>query len=93
MIEPTAGGVIITVRVIPRAGKSGLAGTRGDALVVRLNAPPVEGAANAELIDMIATVLQVSKRAVTIVSGASSRHKRVRIDGFDVTAVRRRLGI
>ena len=72
---------VIDVRVIPRAGKSGIAGTRGDALLVRLNAPPVDGAANAELIEVLADALGVPKRAVSIVSGERSRHKRVRIEG------------
>lgn len=72
---------IIDVRVIPRAGRSGIAGMRGDALLVRLNAPPVDGAANAELIEVLADALGVPKRAVSIVSGERSRQKRVRIDG------------
>jgi uncharacterized protein len=72
----------IDIRVIPRAGKSGLAGRRGDALLVRLNAAPVDGAANAELIDVLSDVLDVPKRAVSIVSGARSRQKRVQIEGI-----------
>ena len=54
MIESTPEGVVITVRVIPRAARSGVAGTRDGALLVRLNAPPVDGAANAELIEVVA---------------------------------------
>lgn len=69
------------VRVIPRAGKSGIAGMRGDALLVRLNAAPVDGAANAELIEVLAEALGVPKRAVSIASGERSRQKRVRIEG------------
>ena len=72
---------IITVRVIPRASKAGVAGMRGDALLVRLNAAPVDGAANAELIDVLADAYGVSKRSVEIVSGERSRQKRVRITG------------
>ena len=71
---------IIDVRVIPRAGKSGIAGMRGDSLLVRLNAPPVDGAANAELIEVLADAFGVPKRAVSIVSGERSRQKRVRIE-------------
>ena len=59
MIASTPEGVAIAVRVIPRAGRSGLAGTRGDALLVRLQSPPVEGAANEELIEVLARALQV----------------------------------
>ena len=75
MITSTAGGVLVDVHVIPRAGTSGVAGTRGGALLVRLNAPPVEGAANAELIELLAKTLGVAKRAVTIVSGERSRQE------------------
>lgn len=54
---------------------------RGDALLVRLNAAPVDGAANTELIDVLADAFGVPKRSVTIVSGERSRQKRVRITG------------
>lgn len=56
---------------------------RGDALLVRLNAAPVDGAANAELIEVLADALKVPKRAVSIVAGERSRQKRVRVE--DVT--------
>ena len=69
------------VRVIPRAGKSGVTGKRGEALLVRLKAPPVDGAANAELIELLAGLVDVPRRSVVIVSGERNRTKRVRIDG------------
>ena len=93
MLEAVANGVVITVRVIPRAGKSGVAGTRGDALLVRLHAAPVEGAANEELIEVIAERLGVPKRAVEIISGGRSRHKRVRVTGLDVERVAKMLDL
>ena len=92
MIASTPEGVAIAVRVIPRAGRSGLAGTRGDALLVRLQSPPVEGAANEELIEVLARALQVPKRAVTIVAGDRSRQKRVRVTGIDAATAAARLG-
>jgi hypothetical protein len=70
------------VRVVPRASKAGIAGTRDGALLVRLNAPPVEGAANAELIRLIAATLHVPRSRVTIVAGARSRSKRVSVEGI-----------
>lgn len=82
----------LDVRVIPRAGKSGVAGRRGDALLVRLNAAPVDGAANAELIDILSDVLDVPKRAVSIVSGTRSRQKRVHIEGITDQVVASKLG-
>ena len=83
MIESTPGGVILTIRVVPRASKPGIAGRRDGALLVRLNAPPVEGAANSELIEVIADVLDVPRRSVTIVSGERSRLKRVSVSGIN----------
>jgi uncharacterized protein (TIGR00251 family) len=91
VIESTPQGIVIAVRVIPRAGRSGVAGTRDGVLLVRLNAPPVEGAANDELIEVIADALGVAKRAVTIVSGERSRTKRVRVAGVDADYAASRL--
>jgi len=82
MITPTSTGVIVAVRVIPRAAKPGIAGTRDGALLVRLTAPPVEGAANAELIEVIAEAAGVPRRSVSIVAGARARAKRVAINGI-----------
>jgi uncharacterized protein len=82
----------IDVRVIPRAGKSAIAGVRGNALLVRLNAPPVDGAANAELIDVLADALDIPKRAISIVAGERSRQKRVCIEGVTNELVASTLG-
>ena len=81
MIASTPEGVVIDVRVIPRAARAGIAGTRDDALLVRLHAPPVEGAANAELIEVVAKAFGVPRHSVTIVSGERSRNKRVAVAG------------
>lgn len=91
MIDDAPGGVVLTVRVIPRAGKAGLAGTRGDALLVRVNAPPLDGAANDELVETIARALGVPRRTVSIVSGDRSRSKRVLVTGLAAAAAAARL--
>jgi uncharacterized protein (TIGR00251 family) len=91
VIETTLDGVAITVRVIPRASRSGVAGTRGDAVLVRLQSPPVEGAANDELVEVLARALQVPRRAVSIVAGDRSRQKRVRVAGIDAATAASRL--
>jgi uncharacterized protein (TIGR00251 family) len=91
VIQPTPDGIVIDVRVITRASKSGLAGTRGDALLVRLHAPPVEGAANAELVTLLSVALGIPKRAIAIVAGEQSRQKRVHIKGVDATTASSRL--
>lgn len=72
----------IAVRVIPRASRPGVAGMREDAVLVRVSAPPVEGAANAEVIEVLAHALDLPKRAITITGGQTSRTKRVAIDGL-----------
>ena len=84
MIEVSPTGVVIVVRVIPRAGRSGLAGVRDEAVLVRLGAAPVDGAANAELVQTLATAFDVARRQVTIVAGDRARLKRVHIDGVSV---------
>jgi uncharacterized protein (TIGR00251 family) len=84
---------ILDVRVIPRAGKSGIAGVRGNALLVRLNAAPVDGAANAELIEVLASALGIPKRDISIVLGDRSRQKRIRIDGAAEELVRAKLNL
>lgn len=81
MIHPRPGGVDIDVRVIPRAGRTGLAGIRDGRLLVRLAAAPVEGAANAALVDLFSTLFARPKRDIRVVSGDRSRSKRIAVDG------------
>ena len=75
------GSLVFAVRVAPRASRTAAAGEHDGALKVRVAAPPVEGAANEELTRFLARALGVSARAVEIVSGHSSRSKRVRVAG------------
>lgn len=87
MLTPTNEGVLLAVRVVPRAARAGLAGIRENALLVRLNAAPVEGAANAELIEVLADALGVPRRAVSITVGERSRRKTVLIRGLSADEV------
>ena len=73
----------LDIRVIPRARRSEIAGLRDGTLLIRLAAAPVDGAANDELIALLAKTLKIPKRDITIVSGDRSRSKRVRIAGLD----------
>jgi uncharacterized protein (TIGR00251 family) len=91
LLRETPAGVEIDVRVIPRARKTQLAGTREGALLVRLAAPPVDDAANDALIAFLAETLDVPRRSVRVVSGAHSRHKRLAIDGVSAAFVEIRL--
>lgn len=78
----------MSVRVQPRAAASEIAGVHGDALKVRLTAPPVDGAANEALVEFLAGTFEIPKRTVTIVSGSSSRSKVVELTGITVDRVR-----
>lgn len=73
---------VLDVRVQPRASRTEFAGLLGDRLRVRLNAPPVDGRANAALIEFIAGVCGVPHARVTIDKGLTGRDKRVRIHGL-----------
>ena len=75
--------MILSVRVIPRASKPGIAVEADGSLKVRLKSPPVEGAANDELVELLAKALGVPRRAVTITGGAHARTKRVHVEGID----------
>lgn len=83
----------LAIRVVPRASRAGIAGVRGEAVLVRLGAAPVDGAANAELVDTLARALDLPRRAVTITAGARSRTKRVHLEGVSRDEALRRLGL
>jgi hypothetical protein len=91
-LRTTGDGLTLRVRVKPRASKDALSGEREGALVVRLTAPPVEGAANEALSRFLGKTLGVAPSAVRVVSGATSRHKVVRVSGLDAATARERLG-
>jgi len=73
--------ITIVVRVVPRASRSEIVGLVDGVLKVRIAAPPVDGAANAELMKVLAKAFGVSKSAVEILAGETSRTKRVHIAG------------
>ena len=73
------GDLILVCHLQPKASKSEFAGLHGDALKIRIQAPPVEGKANTELIKFLAKQFGVAKSDVEIISGELNRHKRVRI--------------
>jgi uncharacterized protein (TIGR00251 family) len=76
-------GLTFAVRIVPRASRSEIAGEYNGALRIRIAAPPVEGAANRELIRLLARMFNLPQKAVAIVSGAASKSKIVRIAGAD----------
>jgi hypothetical protein len=91
-VKQTQTGVTLTIKLVPRASRDEVMGPEGDALKIRLTAPPVEGAANAALIAFLARVLAVPKAQVTLLHGETSRHKTVAIRGRTATEVESILG-
>jgi uncharacterized protein (TIGR00251 family) len=96
-IVDSPGGCVIAVRVIPRAKRSAFDGRRDGASpdaqvwLVRLAAPPVDGAANDALVALFAEVFGLSKRSIQIVSGERAREKRVRLEGLSAADALSRL--
>jgi len=88
-LQRTSRGVRMTVRVQPRASANEIVGVHGDALKVRLTAPPVEDAANDLLVKFLADTFGIPTRAITIVAGASSRTKIVELEGITEERVSR----
>ena len=81
------------MRVQPRASRDGLGGVREGALVVRLTAPPVEGAANAALLKLLAKVLGLPPSALELLRGQSGRDKLVLARGLDAATARAALRV
>jgi uncharacterized protein (TIGR00251 family) len=80
------GGVVLRVHVSPGAGRSAVTGRQGDAVKVRVAAPPVDGRANDALVEFLAAEFALKAADVTLVSGATSRSKRFRLGGLEPDA-------
>jgi len=87
------GGVEISVKAQPRASRSEIVGLHGGQLKVRIAAPPVGGAANGELIKLLAKALGVSRSALRVARGEGSRSKVVRAESVTVENARAALGL
>lgn len=90
-LRASANSVVLTLHIQPGAKKTEVAGPHGDALKLRLAAPPVDGKANEALIDFLARALGKPKAAITLVSGQTSRSKRVAIADITVAEVEKTL--
>jgi uncharacterized protein (TIGR00251 family) len=77
-----SGAVVFNVRVVPRASKSEIVGELDGALKVRIASPPVDGAANSELIKLLSKAFGVSKSEVEIIGGQTSKTKQVKISNL-----------
>ena len=90
-LSDSSAGAVLLVRVVPRAGRSALAGVRDGALLIRVAAAPVRGAANDALTEVLASALDLPRTRIQLVSGGHARLKRVRIEGLGASEVVRRL--
>jgi uncharacterized protein (TIGR00251 family) len=83
----------LVLHIVPRAAATAVAGRHGDAIKVRIAAPPVEGAANEELIRFLAAQLGVPRGAITIIAGEASRRKTISIAGIGTATAIKALGL
>ena len=90
-VRDAADGATLRVRVTPRASREGIGGEREGALLVRVSAPPVDGAANAAVAGILARALGVASGAVAVVRGGTARDKLVHVRGLSAADVRARL--
>jgi len=91
-VRDAAGGSVLSIHVRPGARRSEIAGLHGVALCVRVRARPVDGAANREVVAVLAKALGVRPSAVRIGGGKHGRDKQILVDGLGSDAVRERLG-
>jgi len=90
-ISQSNDGAVITVQAVPRAAKDAVQGLHGDALKVRLHAPPVDGKANEALIAFLSEKLNVPKKNLALKSGAGQRRKIIAISGISALEVEKKL--
>jgi uncharacterized protein (TIGR00251 family) len=83
--------VVVPVHAVPRSAKTRVLGVHGEAVKVALAAPPVEGAANAELCAGLAKVLGLPKRAVSLARGGRGKRKQIAVEGLDLATVAKKL--
>ena len=93
IVQDTKDGATLTVRVQPKASTTECVGIHGYAIKIRVAAPPVDGAANDELIRFLARQLSIPSTSVRIQSGASGRHKRILVKGATAQLVMARLNL
>ncbi len=90
-IQERDGGVTLRVRVVPRASRSMIAGEIDGAVKIRIASPPVDGAANEELVRFLAKLLGVGRSSVQILAGQTSKNKIIGVSGISVELIRSKL--
>ncbi len=92
-VRDTALGAQFALRVQPRASRSAIAGTMGDAIKLAITAPPVDGKANLAVVEYLADLFRVAKSSVVILSGETGRNKLIAIRGVSAEQVRKVFGV
>jgi uncharacterized protein (TIGR00251 family) len=90
--DPAAGGVRISLKVVPGASRDRIVGALGDALKIAVSKPPADGAANKAVVKLLAAALDVPEANVQIIRGHASPRKEVLITNVSVEVVRNRIG-
>ncbi len=76
------GAILFEIKVVPRSSHSGIVGELGGALKIKLKSPPVEGAANAELIRLLSKTFGITKSEIEIIGGQTSKSKQIKISNL-----------
>jgi len=90
-LKVTPDGVLISIKLQPRASRTEIGEPIGDELKIKVTAPPVDSAANQALLELLAETLNCPRGAVQLVRGKTSRHKQVAVQGVSVEQVQNRL--
>jgi len=90
-VEDREGRAVFSVRVSPGAARTKIIGEHAGALKVSVNAPPEKGKANKELIDYLAEFLGVRRATITVISGETSKQKKIAVEGFTAAALRAKI--
>ncbi|MFM6928341.1 MAG: DUF167 domain-containing protein [Bdellovibrio sp.] len=93
MIEEIKGGVRLHLFIQPKSSKNEIVGPHNGMLKIKINAPPVDGEANQELIAFLSKFFKIAKREITLVKGETGRQKTVDIAGVDLNTAKEKLKI
>ena len=91
--EQKGDDIIIRLHIQPRGSKDEITGIHGDALKIRVTSPPVDGAANSHIIELISKKLHIARSRIELVQGDRSRHKTIRVSGIKLQEAETLLGI
>lgn len=85
-------GVLLSVKVQPRAAKNKIGEVQGNELKIHVTAPPVDSAANEALVELLAKTLDCGRNRIEMIRGHKSRHKTLKLHGFAVDDILQKIG-